>query len=73
MLVLELLLFISSSAINYASRPQIGVWSNAFWGATENKSMPGRAQGAYGALVSLLKCCGKLQRRTNAEFNTKNN
>lgn len=33
--------------------------------------MPGHAQGAYGALVSLLKSCGKLQRRTNTEFNKK--
>lgn len=33
--------------------------------------MPGHAQRAYGALVSLLKYCGKLQRRTNTEFNKK--
>lgn len=33
--------------------------------------MLGQAQRAYGALVSLLKYCGKLQRRTNAEFNKK--
>lgn len=33
--------------------------------------MLGHAQRAYGALVSLLKYCGKLQRRTNTEFNKK--
>ena len=33
--------------------------------------MLGHAQRAYAALVSLLKYCGKLQRRTNAEFNKK--
>lgn len=31
--------------------------------------MLGHAQRAYGALVSLLKCCGKLQRRPNTELN----
>lgn len=33
--------------------------------------MLGHAQRAYGALVSLLKHCGKLQRRNNTEFNKK--
>jgi len=35
------------------------------------QSTRGRAQRAYGALVSLLKYCGKLQRRTRMEFNKK--
>lgn len=53
------------------ANPSIGTWSKSFLGRGREQRMLGHAQRVYGALVSLLKYCGKLQRKTNTKFNKK--
>lgn len=69
--VLHLRLFMCSSSINYAPKPQDWYMQSCFLCSDREQSIRGHAQRAYGALVSLLKYCGKLQRRTKTECNKK--